>query len=78
MTLNTDNRLMSGVTLSSEMAVLADTFGIGLDEMQWLSTNAMKSSFLAFDERLRLINGVIKPGFERLKAEALARAPTVV
>jgi adenosine deaminase len=77
-TLNTDNRLMSGVTLSSEMAVLADTFGIGLDEMQWLSTNAMKSSFLAFDERLRLINGVIKPGFERLKAETLARAPTVV
>jgi len=77
-TLNTDNRLMSGVTLSSEMSTLAETFGIGLDELQWLSTNAMKSSFLACDERLRLINGVIKPGYERLKAEALARAPTIV
>jgi adenosine deaminase len=77
-TVNTDNRLMSGVTLSSEMGMLAETFGVGLDELQWLSTNAMKSSFLAFDERLRLINGVIKPGFERLKADVLARAPTLV
>jgi adenosine deaminase len=77
-TVNTDNRLMSGVTLSSEMGALVQTFGIGLDELQWLSTNAMKSSFLAFDERLRLINGVIKPGYERLKAEALAGAPTLV
>jgi adenosine deaminase len=77
-TVNTDNRLMSGVTLSGEMKALVQTFGIGLDELQWLSTNAMKSSFLAFDERLRLINGVIKPGYERLKADALARAPTLV
>jgi hypothetical protein len=38
----------------------------------------MKSSFLAFDERLRLINGVIKPGYERLKAEQLAQSPTLV
>jgi hypothetical protein len=38
----------------------------------------MKSSFLAFDERLRLINGVIKPGYERLKAELQARSPTLV
>jgi adenosine deaminase len=74
-TVNTDNRLMSGVTLSDEFASLAQAFGIGLDEMQWLSINAMKSSFLAFDGRLRLINGVIKPGYARLMADALARAP---
>jgi hypothetical protein len=37
-----------------------------------------ESSFLAFDERLRLINGVIKPGYERLKADALAESPTLV
>jgi adenosine deaminase len=77
-TVNTDNRLMSGVSLSDEFISLVRTFGFGLDEMQWLSTNAMKSSFLAFDERLRLINGVIKPGYERLKAEELARSPTLV
>jgi adenosine deaminase len=77
-TVNTDNRLMSGVTLSHEFAALEEAFGLGLEEMQWLSTNAMKSSFLAFDERLRLINGVIKPGYERLMADALAKSPTIV
>jgi adenosine deaminase len=77
-TVNTDNRLMSGVTLSREFATLMSTFDIGLDEMQWLSTNAMKSSFLAFDERLRLINGVIKPGYERIMAELQARSPRLV
>ncbi len=77
-TVNTDNRLMSGVTLSDEFVALTEVFDIGLDEMQWLSTNAMKSSFLAFDERLRLINGVIKPGYERLKADVQARSPRLV
>ena len=37
--------------------------------MQWLTLNAMKSAFAPFDERLRLINGVIKPGYARLIAE---------
>jgi len=68
-TVNTDNRLMSGVTMSSEFETLSRTFGFGLDEMQWLTLNAMKSAFVPFDARLRLINGVIKPGYARLLAE---------
>jgi adenosine deaminase len=77
-TVNTDNRLMSGVTMTSEMAVLSETFGFGLDEMQWLTLNGMKSSFAPFDLRLRLIDGVIKPGYARLMADAAAEAPTQV
>ncbi|MBX3031652.1 MAG: adenosine deaminase [Chloroflexi bacterium] len=77
-TINTDNRLMSGVTLSSELELLARTFGFGLDEMQWLTLNAMKSSFLSFDQRLRVINGTIKPGYARLMADETASAPTLV
>jgi len=77
-TVNTDNRLMSDVTLSSELELLARTFGFGLDELQWLTLNAMKSSFLSFDQRLRIINGTIKPGYARLMAEATALAPTLV
>jgi adenosine deaminase len=68
-TVNTDNRLMSGVTLSDEFETLSRVFGFGLDEMEWLTLNAMKSAFAPFDERLRLINGVIKPGYARLLAE---------
>jgi adenosine deaminase len=71
-TVNTDNRLMSGISLSSEFATLARTFRIGLDEMEWLTLNAMKSAFWPFDGRLRIINEQIKPGFARLRAEAAA------
>jgi adenosine deaminase len=72
-TINTDNRLMSGVTLSSEMARCAEVFGWGWADLRWLSINAMKSAFFDFDERLALINGVIKPGYDALAAEAAFR-----
>ena len=71
-TVNTDNRLMSGITLSSEFGALADAFGIGLDEMEWLTLNAIKSAFWPFDGRLRIINEQIKPGYARLKANLAA------
>jgi adenosine deaminase len=67
-TVNTDNRLMSGVSMSSEFAALDAAFGIGLGEMEWLTINAMKSAFAPFDERLRLINEVVKPGYARLRS----------
>ncbi|MDQ3148738.1 MAG: adenosine deaminase, partial [Chloroflexota bacterium] len=60
-TVNTDNRLMSNVSMSSEMQALDEAFGIGLGEMEWLTINAMKSAFAPFDERLRIINEVVKP-----------------
>ena len=41
----------------------------GWDDFEWLTVNAMKSAFAPFDERLRLINGRIKPGYALLKAE---------
>ena len=65
-TVNTDNRLMSGCSMSSEMQALVDAFGYGWAELQWLTVNAMKSSFLPFDERLATINEVIKPGYSAL------------
>ncbi|QVQ51140.1 adenosine deaminase [Spiractinospora alimapuensis] len=66
-TVNTDNRLQSQTTLSEEFAKLSEAFGYDWDDLQWFTVNAMKSSFLSFDERLALINGVIKPGFASLK-----------
>jgi adenosine deaminase len=66
-TLNTDNRLMSGITLSSEFAACADAFGWTLDDMEWLTLNAAKSAFYPFDQRLDMINSVIKPGYRTLR-----------
>ncbi len=60
---------MSGVSLSSEFEALDAAFGLGLGEMEWLTINVMKSAFAPFDERLRIINEVVKPGYARLRAE---------
>jgi adenosine deaminase len=70
-TLNTDNRLMSGVSMTSEMRELVHTFGYGLEELQWLTVNAMKSAFWPFEERLALIDQIIKPQYARLRSELL-------
>ena len=67
MTVNTDNRLMSGVSLSSEFHALTEAFGYGWADIQWLTINAMKSAFAPFDERLAIINTVIKPGFAAVR-----------
>ncbi|WP_067491772.1 adenosine deaminase [Actinomadura hibisca] len=66
-TVNTDNRLMSGTSPSLEFHKLVEAFDYGWDELQWFTVNAMKSAFVGFPERLELINGVIKPGFAQLK-----------
>ena len=52
--------------MSRELALLSEAFGYGLAELQWFTVNAMKSAFLPFDERLALIEDVIKPGYADL------------
>jgi adenosine deaminase len=64
-TVNTDNRLMSGTSVSREMQLLVAAFGYGWGELQWFTINAMKSAFIPFDERLAIINDVIKPGYAK-------------
>jgi adenosine deaminase len=67
-TVNTDNRLMSGTTMSREMGLLVDAFGYGMDDLRWFTINAMKSAFVPFDERLRIIDEQIKPAYAVLSA----------
>ncbi|MBA3233571.1 MAG: adenosine deaminase [Propionibacteriales bacterium] len=62
-TVNTDNRLMSGTTMSREMELLSGAFGYDADDHRWFTINAMKSAFLPFEERLALIDDVIKPAY---------------
>jgi adenosine deaminase len=68
-TVNTDNRLMSNTSMTKEMQKLHEAFEWGLDDFEWLTVNAMKSAFAPFPERLKLINGVIKPRYAILKSE---------
>jgi len=62
-TVNTDNRLMSDTTMSLEMHRLVEAFGYGWSDLERFTINAMKSAFIAFDERLAIIDEVIKPRF---------------
>ena len=66
-TVNTDNRLMSGTSMSQEFGRLTEAFGYTLDDMCWFTINAMKSAFIPFDARHALIGEVIKPGYTTLK-----------
>jgi adenosine deaminase len=65
-TLNTDNRLMSDTSMTKEAMLLHEQAGWTLTDFRWVTINAMKSAFIPFDERLGLINEVIKPGYAAL------------
>jgi adenosine deaminase len=67
-TVNTDNRLMSGTSMTDEMFALVEAFGYTLEDLRWFTINAMKSAFLPFDERLAIINTEIKPAYAVLAA----------
>jgi adenosine deaminase len=66
-TVNTDNRLMSGTSMTEEMYGLVEAFGYTLADLRWFTINAMKSAFLPFDERLEIINHAIKPAYAVLE-----------
>jgi len=69
-TVNTDNRLMSGTSMGIEFQKLVDVFGYSLDDLQWFTINALKSAFIPFDQRLALINDVVKPRYAALRTPA--------
>ncbi|MCH8560225.1 adenosine deaminase [Nesterenkonia sp. LB17] len=57
---NTDNRLVSGVTLSGELALIASTFDYGLGELADFQVNALESSFLGHEEREALAGMILE------------------
>jgi adenosine deaminase len=61
---NTDNRLMSNVSPTSELFAVADTFDLSVTEIEQLVTNSMRSSFAAHELRESIIKRVIHPAFK--------------
>ncbi len=62
-TVNTDNRLMSDVSVSSELLAVAEAFGFGWSELGRLATNAMSASFAPHLLKGHLIDDVIAPAY---------------
>lgn len=63
-TLNTDNRLMSATSMTREAQLMVERAGWGTADLRRVSVNAMKSAFAPFDERLRIIETVLKPAYD--------------
>lgn len=53
--LNTDNRLMSGVTLTDEYVHASQSLGFTFDELSRVALNGFESSFLPYEERMTLV-----------------------
>ena len=67
--LGTDNRLMSGTTLSYEMELAVEHFNLTLRDLEKMTVNAMKSAFVHHDQRIRIIYDVLKPQYARIRKE---------
>lgn len=53
--INTDNRLMSGTTLTDEYHLAADKLGLGFDDLARVAMNGFESAFLPWSERDALV-----------------------
>lgn len=73
-TVGTGSRMLGQASLTREFADLAAVFGYTLEDLSWFTVNAMKSAFLGHDERLRLINHAIKPGYARERVHEASAA----
>ena len=69
-TINTDNRLVSATSMTKEMCRVVEAFNWGFLHLERMTINAVKSSFIAFDDRLHLIEHIIKPRFYQIAAES--------
>jgi adenosine deaminase len=63
-TINTDNRLMSGTTLSKEMYLLVKQAGWDLQDLHTATMTAIDSSFQSLDDRAELIVEEIQPAWD--------------
>ena len=66
-TLNTDNRLMSGVFVTSEVVAVAGTFGWSWDDVQTVTERALAAAFIGEADRARLLDRVVRPGYADLR-----------
>jgi len=69
LTLNTDNRLMSGTTLSDEYAFAARHLGFSLDELYRLALNGFEAAFLPWEQRVKLLQAM-SDEIQAISAEA--------
>jgi adenosine deaminase len=58
---------MSDTTMTKEYRIAHQVFKLSLDDLEKLTINSMKSAFIPYNRRIRLIYDVIKPGYAKAK-----------
>jgi adenosine deaminase len=56
--------------MTREFEAAEETFGLGIDDFEKITINAMKSAFLPYGQRCDLIYQTIKPGYARIRGAA--------
>ncbi|MEN8234006.1 MAG: adenosine deaminase [Actinomycetota bacterium] len=74
-TINTDNRLMSSISLTDEYELAATTFGLGPADLSEITVNALEAGFGDWTERRRLIDEVVRPTYASLESSHAATSP---
>ena len=65
--MNTDNRLMSGVSATSELTDVAATFGWTWDDVQTVTERALAAGFAPDRDRKRVRDEIVRPGYAALR-----------
>jgi adenosine deaminase len=60
---------MSATSMTREMNELVKAFNWSFLDLQRVTINALKSAFIPFEERLAIIDEIVKPGFAKISAE---------
>ena len=68
-TINTDNRLMSRTSMTNEMQQAVQAFDWTFQDLQRVTINALKSAFIPFEERLSIIEQIVKPAYASISGE---------
>ena len=63
-TLNTDNRLMSRTSMTDELHLAVQAYGLTLPDLERVALNGMKSAFYPFADRKRIVEETILPAYE--------------
>jgi adenosine deaminase len=61
--INTDNRLMSGITLTDEYELAHAAFDLDPDDLLTVTVNALEAGFGDWPTRQGLINNVVRPAY---------------
>ena len=57
------------IDMVKEMSLASEYYNLTIRDLEKITLNAMKSAFSHYDERLRIIYDVLKPGYSKIRQE---------